>query len=174
MSVVPGRRNYGAPENFRYDPEIRPYYVETWNNPPHFHNFHSEATLTVPNHHAFQRSMISGTTNTEWKDTPDAFIFKIHLPGLCRNDVKLEIEDGRVLCISGEKTEKQEGWNYTENTKFITRVELPDKAKLDKNKIRAHMEKEELTVTIPKKEMKNHHYSIPIPISGPHGSGKIF
>ena len=173
MSLIPGRRHYDAPGNFMYSPGIRPYYVDTWDDRGHFHNVQSGANLTVP-HHAFSRSMVSGTTSTEWNDTPDAYIFKIHLPGLSRNDVKLEIEDGRVLCISGEKIEQQKRWNYTENMKFVTRVELPHKARLDKNKIRAHMEKEELTVTIPKKEMKNHPYSISIPITGPPGSGKLF
>ncbi|XP_031277386.1 18.1 kDa class I heat shock protein-like [Pistacia vera] len=173
MSLTPGRSHYNAPGNFMYDPGIRPYYVDTWDDRSRFHNFHSEANITVP-HNAFSRSMVSGTASTEWSDTPDAYIFKIHLPGLSRNDVKLEIEDGRVLCISGEKIEKQARWNYTENMKFLTRVELPHKAKLDKNKIRAHMEKEELTVTIPKKDMKNHHYSIAIPITGPRGSEKLF
>ncbi|KAJ7542245.1 hypothetical protein O6H91_10G097200 [Diphasiastrum complanatum] len=47
------------------------------------------------------------STRVDWLETPDAHIFKADLPGLKKEEIKVQVEDGRTLQISGER--KKEG-----------------------------------------------------------------
>ncbi|KAF8397412.1 hypothetical protein HHK36_016328 [Tetracentron sinense] len=97
-------------------------------------------------------------TQIDWKETPEAHIFKADLPGLKKEEVKVEIQDGRVLQISGErnveKEDKNDKWHRVERIrgKFLRRFRLPENAKVDE--VKATMENGVLTVTVPKEEMK--------------------
>jgi len=97
----------------------------------------------------------------DWKETPEAHIFKADLPGVKKEAVQVEVEDGRVLQISGErsreKEEKNDKWHRVERSsgKFLRRFRLPENAKLDE--IKASMENGVLTVTVPKVEEKKPH-----------------
>ncbi|KAL7147799.1 hypothetical protein ABFS83_06G132400 [Erythranthe nasuta] len=94
----------------------------------------------------------------EWKETPEAHLFKVDVPGLKKEEVKVEVEDGNILQISGErskeKEEKNEKWHRVERSfgKFIRRFRLPENAKLEE--VKAAMENGVLTVTVPKEEVK--------------------
>ncbi|KAE8696689.1 18.1 kDa class I heat shock protein [Hibiscus syriacus] len=94
----------------------------------------------------------------DWKETPQAHVFKADLPGVKKKEVKVEVEDGRILQISGErskeKEEKNEKWRRIElgSGKFLRRFRLPENAKMDE--VKATMENGVLTVTVPKGEEK--------------------
>ncbi|KAF5446822.1 hypothetical protein F2P56_032421 [Juglans regia] len=97
-------------------------------------------------------------SRVDWKETPEAHVFKADLPGLKKEEVKVEVEDDRVLQISGErnveKENKNDTWHRVERSsgKFLRRFRLPENAKMDE--IKAAMENGVLTVTVPKAELK--------------------
>ncbi|GKV10088.1 hypothetical protein SLEP1_g21502 [Rubroshorea leprosula] len=89
----------------------------------------------------------------EWKDTPEAHVFKINLPGFRKNDLQVKVE-GNMLCIIGEKhVEKQEntymGYRMERSSGMFSKsFELPLDVRADK--IKTCFENEVLTVTAPK------------------------
>ncbi|KAM7499321.1 hypothetical protein LguiA_023735 [Lonicera macranthoides] len=97
-------------------------------------------------------------TRIDWKEIPEAHIFKADLPGLKKEEVKVEVEDGRVLQISGERRkeeeEKNDKWHRVERSsgKFMRRFRLPENAKIDQ--VKASMENGVLIVVVPKQEEK--------------------
>ncbi|XP_075636103.1 18.5 kDa class I heat shock protein-like [Castanea sativa] len=97
-------------------------------------------------------------TKIDWKETPEAHVFKADLPGLKKEELKVEIEDDRVLQISVErnveKEEKNDKWHRVERSsgKFLRKFRLPENAKMDQ--VKACMENGVLTVTVPKVEVK--------------------
>ncbi|MFS7902666.1 putative small heat shock protein HSP20 [Helianthus anomalus] len=94
----------------------------------------------------------------DWKETPEAHVFKADLPGMKKEEVKVEIEDGNILQITGErnveKEDKNDKWHRVERSsgKFTRRFRLPENAKLDQ--VKAAMENGVLTITVPKEEVK--------------------
>ncbi|XP_078174759.1 18.1 kDa class I heat shock protein-like [Carex rostrata] len=94
----------------------------------------------------------------DWKETPEAHIIKADIPGVKKEEVKVEVEEGKVLKISGErnkeKEEKNDKWHRVERSsgKFMRRFRLPENAKVDQ--VKASMENGVLTVTVPKEEVK--------------------
>ncbi|KAI3470807.1 hypothetical protein Pfo_027470 [Paulownia fortunei] len=87
-------------------------------------------------------------TRIDWKETPEAHVFKADVPGLKKEEVKISGERSR------EKEEKNDTWHRMERSsgKFLRRFRLPENAKLDQ--IKASMENGLLTVTVPKEEVK--------------------
>ncbi|KAJ6670775.1 HEAT-SHOCK PROTEIN 20 FAMILY MEMBER [Salix viminalis] len=109
-------------------------------------------------------------TRIDWKETPEAHVFKADLPGIKKEEVKIEIEDDRVLQIRGErsveKEDKNDTWHRVERSsgKFLRRFKLPENAKIDQ--IKAGMENGVLTVTVPKEEVKKADAKKTVEISG--------
>lgn len=96
-------------------------------------------------------------------------MFKADLPGVKKEEVKVEIEEDRVLKISGErkieKEDKNDTWHRVERSQgsFLRRFRLPGNAKVDH--VKAAMENGVLTVTVPKEEVKKPDVK-PIQITG--------
>ncbi|KAJ8775293.1 hypothetical protein K2173_020297 [Erythroxylum novogranatense] len=91
-------------------------------------------------------------TRIDWKEIPEVHVFKADIPGLKKEEVKVEIEDDRVLQISGErnveKEDKNDRWHRVDrgSGKFLRRFRLPENAKMDQ--VKASMENGVLTVTV--------------------------
>ncbi|KAJ1690359.1 hypothetical protein LUZ63_014514 [Rhynchospora breviuscula] len=107
------------------------------------------------------------TANLDWKETPNAHVFITDLPGVKTDEVKIEVEEEKVLKISGQRSkeaeEKGDKWHHIErsNEKFLRTVRLPPNANVDGMK--AVMENGVLKVTVPKdQESKTYGRLIPI------------
>ncbi|XP_061371428.1 18.5 kDa class I heat shock protein-like [Gastrolobium bilobum] len=129
----------------------------------------------IPNSNPFEDSPFSSAISTslpelsrenpafhnnqiDWKETPEAHVFKADISGLKKEEVKVEVEDGKILQISGERSMEKEdnndGWHRFEcsSGKFKRSFTLPANAKLDQ--VKASMENGVLTVTVPKEDAK--------------------
>ena len=123
----------------------------------------------------------------DWKETRDAHVFRMDVPGLAKDQVAVELVDGRILRVRGgkrgdaaaadakdgaaaghgeEKAEEETGdgavrWHCRERPgarAFETRFRLPDDATADE--VGAAMADGVLTVTVPKRKgggKKRHH-----------------
>ena len=146
MSIIPNL--FGGRRSNVFDP----FSLDVWDP---FEGF-PFSTGHVPS--SGGESSAIANTRVDWKETPQAHVFSVDLPGLKKEDVKVEVEDGRVLQISGEKTKEQEQkddrWHRVERStgKFMRRFRLPENAKMDQ--VKAAMENGVLTVTVPKEEDK--------------------
>jgi HSP20 family protein len=111
-----------------------------------------------PSSAAASETAAFASARIDWKETPEAHVFKADLPGVKKEEVKVEVEDGNVLLISGqrsrEKEDKGDKWHRVERSsgQFVRRFRLPENAKTEE--VRAALENGVLTVTVPKAEVK--------------------
>ncbi|TYH09718.1 hypothetical protein ES288_A07G119300v1 [Gossypium darwinii] len=148
MSLIPSF--FGSRRSSIFDP----FSLDVWDPLKDFPFSSPSSSLST------RSSETSAFVNTriDWKETPEAHVFKADVPGLKKEEVKVEVEDDRVLQISGErnveKEDKNDTWHRVERSsgKFMRRFRLPENAKMDQ--IKASMENGVLTVTIPKFEVK--------------------
>jgi HSP20 family protein len=107
-------------------------------------------------------------------ETDSAHVFKVDVPGLSANDVKVQVKDGNLLTISGsrERTQedKDENRHYYRQERsygsFNRSFRLPENA--DAKGISANVDQGVLTVVLPKAYKSN---SSTIPIGGSMGMG---
>ncbi|XP_037453822.1 18.9 kDa heat shock protein-like [Triticum dicoccoides] len=110
------------------------------------------------------------TASMDWKETPTAHVFMADVPGLRREEVKVEVEQERVLRISGQRAraveDKGDRWHRVERSaeKFVRTVRLPPNADVDGGGVHAALDNGVLTITIPKDDGKKAYGRI-IPIT---------
>ncbi|XP_061371456.1 18.5 kDa class I heat shock protein-like [Gastrolobium bilobum] len=149
MSLIPSF--FGGRRSNVFDP----FSLDVWDP---FKDFPSSSSLSTSFPEFSRENSAFVSTRVDWKETPEAHVFKADLPGLKKEEVKVEIEDDRVLQITGErnveKEDKNDTWHRVERSseKFMRRFRLPENAKMDH--VKASMEDGVLTVTVPKEEIK--------------------
>ncbi|OIW01410.1 hypothetical protein TanjilG_25706 [Lupinus angustifolius] len=98
--------------------------------------------------------------NVDWQETDTAHVFRADLPGVNKEDLKVQVEEGNILQISGEKVKEQEQedqnrkWHRVERRRgcFKRRFRLPENVNMDE--IGCTLKDGVLTVSVPKLETK--------------------
>eukprot|EP00898_Chlorokybus_atmophyticus_P007356 jgi/Chlat1/7621/Chrsp64S07160 len=96
------------------------------------------------------------TASVDVVETKDAFEFHADVPGMKKEDIKVQVLEGRVLSISGERKqeEKKEGDNYHRVERsygsFERAFKLPENT--DPSKVTAKHENGVLTITVQKRQ----------------------
>ncbi|TXG74041.1 hypothetical protein EZV62_002620 [Acer yangbiense] len=148
MSLIPSF--FGGRRTNVFDPVS----LDIWDPFDGFFNTSAVANLPA----SAQETSAFVNARIDWKETPEAHVFKADLPGLKKEEVKVEVEEGKILQISGERSkeheEKNDKWHRIERSsgKFLRKFRLPENAKIDQ--VKASMENGVLTVTVPKEEEK--------------------
>ncbi|KAL6861716.1 hypothetical protein ACP4OV_017416 [Aristida adscensionis] len=100
-------------------------------------------------------SSSSAAAAMDWVETPASHVLRINVPGLGKDDVKVQVEDGNVLTVRAagkEKEAEEEGavWHVAERGRpeFARAVALPEGVRVEG--IRAGVENGVLTVVVPK------------------------
>jgi len=92
---------------------------------------------------------------SDFYETPDAYQIDIALPGMKRDDFKIEVKKGKLFVIGERKRKKQENWKYihtgTSYGKFTAEFDLYKNA--DEQSIKASYQDGILTIIFPKIEV---------------------
>ncbi|KAL3679748.1 hypothetical protein R1sor_022704 [Riccia sorocarpa] len=95
-------------------------------------------------------------TQVDWVETADAHVFTADMPGLRKEDVRVELEGDSILQISGHRSRDSEARPETlhrlerSQGRFLRRFPLPPNTRIED--VQAKVENGVLTVTVPKKE----------------------
>ncbi|KAI4298671.1 hypothetical protein L6164_032203 [Bauhinia variegata] len=82
--------------------------------------------------------------HVHWTETPESHVFSADIPGVRKEELRVEVEDSRCLIIRTEAVDE-----FTEPArKFMRKFRLPDRVDLDT--ISAGYENGVLTVTVPR------------------------
>ncbi|XP_062192492.1 17.9 kDa heat shock protein 2-like [Phragmites australis] len=124
--------------------------MNTWKNP-----FSIFGTTVAADARVASDTSAFANTCIESRDTAGAYVFSAALPpGVKKEEVKVEVDEGNVLVITGERSvrreERSDRWHHIERScaTFLGRFHLPEDAAVDD--VRAAMDAGMLTVTVPK------------------------
>lgn len=101
----------------------------------------------------FTRGLQGWNPSIDLYETPEAFVLEADLPGVKKQDVKVELE-GHDLILQGERSSERRHssgrFHYQErhSGKFVRRMTLPES--VDKDKIQAKFSNGVLRVILPK------------------------
>ncbi|XP_030476228.2 18.1 kDa class I heat shock protein-like [Syzygium oleosum] len=162
MSGAPrARRTTFFHDPFALDP-WDPFPLDPWDPFQQFHHLGAPFSLPEPPRPRLMAETVASplmNTRIERTQTPTAHVFKLDLPGVKREEVTVDLEDGRVLKIAGEKCVEKEDrsdrWHRVERGRgrFMTSFVLPENCK--PHETEAAMENGVLTIRVPKLEVRN-------------------
>ncbi|KAK3041715.1 hypothetical protein RJ639_000639 [Escallonia herrerae] len=95
------------------------------------------STPNAPTHTYFRDAKAMAATPADVKEYPNSYVFITDMPGLKSGDIKVQVEDDRVLVISGERKreEEKEGAKYVRMErrigKFMRKFVLPENANIE-------------------------------------------
>ncbi|KAH0465630.1 hypothetical protein IEQ34_005733 [Dendrobium chrysotoxum] len=136
---------------------FEPLLFDKWDPLGSFTTF-SDNTIYAPGSNCMTEVMIFANSHFDWRETLEAHIIEADLPGVKKEDVKVEVVEGGILQIHGERKREQEEkthrWHLHErgNGKFLRQFPLSENVKVDQAK--ASMKNGVLSVVIPKEEVK--------------------
>ncbi|XP_072964654.1 17.1 kDa class II heat shock protein-like [Typha angustifolia] len=114
-----------------------------------------EKAFNAPTRTYVRDARAMASTPADVKELPSSYVFVVDMPGLKSGEIKVQVEDDRVLVVSGERkreAEEKEGSKYLRMErrmgKFMRRFSLPENANLEA--ISAVCQDGVLTVTVEK------------------------
>ncbi|XP_050379887.1 17.1 kDa class II heat shock protein-like [Argentina anserina] len=121
-----------------------------------FSDENNQASHQAPSRQYVREAKAMSATPADVKETPNAFIFVIDVPGLKPDQIKVQLEDENVLVVSGvrkREKERDQGVRYLRMErrlgKYLKKFVLPENAETEK--ISAVCQDGVLTVVVDKK-----------------------
>ncbi|KAM5583456.1 18.2 kDa class I heat shock protein-like [Rosa sericea] len=123
------------PINERRSSDFDPWALDLWDPFLDFPLFPSSLSNVF---HELNPGFSSVNSRLDWSETRSVHVLKAALPAFANEDVLVELQEDRVLQIS------------TDSGSFMTKIKLPENAKIEE--LKAFMSNGVVTVTVPKVE----------------------